>query len=368
MDKISVLHLVDSLSAGGAERMAVSLVNSLPVEQFRSFLCASRCSGPLQEYIKPHVTFYELHRKGRFDILAFFRLVNFVRDENIQIIHAHTTSLFLAAVVCLLLPKLKLIWHDHYGPQDVRLRPTLLYRPFIRRAHIVLTVTRRLAEWSIGVIGVAHRRVQYLPNFAEEQNDKLKKIDLPGKKGMRIVCVANIRAQKDHLTLVRAMEQVVKLVPESHLLLVGAETDSNLSEQVRKNVHISGLDEHITFLGVRKDINQILANVDVGVLSSVSEGFPVTLLEYGYASLAVLATEVGECAEILDNGKAGILVSPGDVDALAKALLHLLEQLQLRQTLGENLRQRVKNNYSQEIIMTQLTDIYTQLISESETA
>jgi len=225
-----------------------------------------------------------------------------------------------------------------------------------------------LAEWSIGVIGVAHRRVQYLPNFAEEQNDKLKKIDLPGKKGMRIVCVANIRAQKDHLTLVRAMEQVVKLVPESHLLLVGAETDSNLSEQVRKNVHISGLDEHITFLGVRKDINQILANVDVGVLSSVSEGFPVTLLEYGYASLAVLATEVGECAEILDNGKAGILVSPGDVDALAKALLHLLEQLQLRQTLGENLRQRVKNNYSQEIIMTQLTDIYTQLISESETA
>lgn len=368
MDRISVLHLVDSLSAGGAERMAISLANSLPVERFRSFLCSSRRSGPLEKYIKPHVTFYELRRKGRFDILAFFRLVNFVRTENIQIIHAHTTSLFLAAVVSLLVPSVKLIWHDHYGSQEMRLRPTLLYRPFIRRSQMILTVTRRLAEWSISVVGVERKMVRYLPNFAEEQTHKLKNIDLPGKKGMRIVCVANIRAQKDHITLMRAMEQVVKLVPDAHLLLVGAETDSNLSEQVRKDVHILGLDEHITFLGVRKDVNQILANVDVGVLSSVSEGFPVTLLEYGHAGLSVLATAVGECAEFLDNGKAGILVSPGDADALANALVELLQQPQLRQTLGENLRQRVKNNYSQEIVMTQLTEIYTQLLSESETA
>ena len=70
MNKIGVLHLVDSLASGGAEHVAVMLANNLPQERYRSYLCASRQAGPLQSQIQPHVTFYDLRRKGNFDFFA----------------------------------------------------------------------------------------------------------------------------------------------------------------------------------------------------------------------------------------------------------------------------------------------------------
>jgi len=361
-EKIGVLHLVDSLASGGAERVAVMLANNLPREHYRAYLCASRRVGPLQRHIESHVTFYDLRRKGLIDFKALLRLVGLTRQEHIHIVHAHTTSLFFGAALCWLNPSLSLVWHDHVGLQEMNSRPVFLYRPFAVRAQAVFAVTRKLADWAVCVLGIPENRVMYLPNFVEAQSLSSGYLDLPGQSGKRIVCVANIRSQKDHLTLVRAMAQVERVEPSSHLILVGAETNPKLANQVREETRRLGLERNLTWLGSRQDIPWILAHCDIGVLSSASEGFPVTLLEYGRAGLAAVATQVGECAEILDEGAAGILVPPSTPDSLASGLLRLLQSPDLRARLGERFRGRVKQNYSVETIMKQVCKVYERIL------
>jgi glycosyltransferase involved in cell wall biosynthesis len=168
--------------------------------------------------------------------------------------------------------------------------------------------------------------------------------------------------QKDHLTLVRAFAQVVKSEPQAHLILIGAETDPQLAKQARQESQSLGLESNLTWLGPRDDVPAILAGCGIGVLSSVSEGFPVVLLEYGRAGLAVVATQVGECAEILAEGEAGILVPPSNPDALAAALLRLLQSPALRTQLSARLTERVKQNYSVETIMKRVCQVYETIL------
>lgn len=360
--KIGVLHLVDSLAAGGTEHVAVKLVNNLPQDRYRAYLCASRQAGPLQKQIQPHVTFFDLRRKRLFDVFAIIRLLGFIRREHIDLIHAHSSSLFLAAILCLFIPRLRLIWHDHFGLQGITSRPVYLYFIFVKRANAVFCVTRELVSWSVHSLGLPKERVNYLTNFVEAQQSLNLSLDLPGKPGKRIVCVANVRAQKDHLTLFRALKKVIQIEPQSHLLLVGALTDAGLANQLQIESQRLGLEKNLTWLGPRQDISLILVQCGIGVLSSISEGFPVVLLEYGISGLAVVATRVGECAEILKEGEVGILVPASDPESLATALLRLLNSPVLRSQLGGRLNEWVKQNYSTEIIMNQVCQVYEQIL------
>jgi glycosyltransferase involved in cell wall biosynthesis len=360
--KTGVLHLIDSLTAAGAEHMAVMIANNSPQESYHVYLCASRTAGPLQSRIQPHVSFLDLRRRGRFDLVAIVKLANFVRSEHIRIIHAHSTSLFLGAVVCLLNPKVRLIWHDHFGFQEKISRSAFLYRLFSRRTQTVFAVTRRLTDWSVNVLGISRARVIYMPNFVEGREFPKTHYDLPGENGKRIVCVANVRAQKDHLTLILALAQIVQDEPSAHLLLVGEETDAPLTELVRDEIRRYGLKKQLTWLGSREDVPMILTNCDIGVLSSVSEGFPVTLLEYGRAGLAVVSTQVGECAEILEDGEAGLLIPVSNPTSLASALLRLLTSPELRNKYGEKLKNRVEHNYSVEVIMQRVCQVYEDIL------
>ena len=121
----------------------------------------------------------------------------------------------------------------------------------------------------------------------------------------------------------------------------------------------------MTFLGVRRDIAAILTACDVGVLSSVLEGLPVALLEYGLAGLGVVCTRVGQCAEVLDGGRAGFLVSPKDPPAMASALISMLLDTSRQRILAKRLRERVRSHYSLERAITTIDSIYKAIGGQS---
>jgi glycosyltransferase involved in cell wall biosynthesis len=98
------------------------------------------------------------------------------------------------------------------------------------------------------------------------------------------------------------------------------------------------------------------------VLSSYSEAFPLSLVEYGKAGLAAIATDVGECPAILDHGRAGLIVPPGDAQKLAEALLHLLNLVEKRRLLGATLQQRITHLYTAESVLEQIGGIYQRLL------
>ena len=247
MSRVGVMHLVDSLEIGGAERMALNFVNSLPRERYVPYLCTTRRDGPLEDLVAADVVRLRLERRYRFDVVALRRLADFNRQRGIRILHAHSSSLFVAVAASMLPPYPAVVWHDHFGRYGVEQRSAFLFRRLVRNTTGVIAVSEPLAEWARKRLNVPTERVWYIPNFVlpEEPNGQLPvQADV---SGARIVCVANLRPQKDHHTLLRAMALVVRRHPIARLLLVGGTQDFAYLDLVRKEVSRLALDASVVF-------------------------------------------------------------------------------------------------------------------------
>jgi glycosyltransferase involved in cell wall biosynthesis len=367
-DPIGVVHMVDALKIGGAERVAINLVNLLPRDRYVPYLCATRSEGPMTSLVSPHVTRLCLDRRGLIDASALRRFVRFISDRKIRIVHAHGSSLFFGRLAAALSGKCALIWHDHYGRSDFNDRSTFLYGMAARGAAGVIVVNQTLFDWCHTQLGVGEDHVWYVPNIVpdvETSPADSAEIELPGEPGKRLACVANFRPQKDHPTLLRAMALVDKEMPGSHLFLIGDSSEPDYVARIRAQISSLNLDHAITYLGPRQDVAAILGACDIGVLSSASEGLPLALLEYGRAGLAAVATAVGQCSEVLEQGRSGMLVQPGSPEELARAIVSLVQSEDRRAAYGERFRSRVEECYSPRRVMRQICDVYETVLREA---
>lgn len=362
MNRIGIMQITDTLAAGGLERVAVNLANHLPRETFQSHLCATRASGPLSELLSGDVKQLYLMRKGRADLRAVFRLAAYIRENKIRILHAHGTSVFIAVAAARFKPHPMVVWHYHYGHSATE-RPAWIYRFITKAVAGVITVNQALAEWSRNQLLIPPERIWCIPNFVCVPATVSGPLDLPGQRGSRIICVANLRPEKDQLNLLAAMKWVVRERPDAHLLLVGNGDNQIYREKVLHAINDEELRAHVTWLGPRNDVPAILSHCDMGVLSSASEGAPLALIEYGMVGLPVVATNVGQCAAVLDEGRIGTLVLPKEPRLLAEAILRLLHDPEKRAVLGAKFRERVRDEYSVECILKRICQVYETVLN-----
>lgn len=358
---IKVMQIVDTLDAGGMERMAITIANSLPPDRFESHLCTTRRGGTLEQELMDRVRRLDLGRSARFDVQAFHSLLGYVRGQGIQLLHAHGPSLFVSALLKLVDRSISVVWHDHYGAKHVRGRSVWAYRLAVSRIDGIIAVTQDLERWAIDALHYPETRVRYVPNFVGARSEPKAAPALPGVRGKRLVCVANMKPQKGHIHLIEAMAQIVNVVPEAHLLLIGDTGNETYADQVRAEIARHGLGGHVTLLGIRNDVHAILSGCDIGILSSTSEGLPVALIEYGVMGLAAVATDVGQCAEVLGHGRSGKLVPPRDSRALARAVVDLLLNPVEAQRIAVDLRKRVSTVYSVDVGIATICGLYEEI-------
>ena len=362
--EIGVLQLVDTLAAGGLERVAVNLANLLPSRGgFRAYLGTTRFEGPLAGLVSDQVGRIALNRKRRLDWSAIARLRKFVRREDIRIIHAHGSAIFMANLVTLGMANRRIVWHDHFGRQGTEVRSAFQFRCLTKRAHGVIAVNQPLLEWSRDTLRIPSSRVWYLANFVVPSITETPTLFSSGEQRQRVVCVANFRHQKDHLNLVQAMRQVVDRHPAVELVCVGKNVESQVRREVDRAIAEAALESHVTVLETCNNAAEVLPKCDIGVISSRSEGLPLALLEYGAAGLATVATDVGQCREVLDNGRVGVLVEAENSTALANGLCELLSNDEKRRHYGKLFRQRVDQEYSADAAMDKLIAIYRAVLS-----
>lgn len=345
--------------------MAVNLVNMLPRGRYRPHLCTTRREGVLANAIAADVERLRLSRTWRFDMQALRTLARYIDHARIDILHAHGAALFIAVLASRYRPRSVIVWHDHYGRCLFDDRPVWLYRLAARYVKGVVAVNQVLAAWAHERLGIPKSRIRYIPNFVMPRQDPEGDLSLPGIAQSRIVCVANFRPEKDHFTLVRALMQVVRVCPTVQLILVGAPVEPKYFSRVQHEIERCGLTQHVSILGPRNDVPAILKACSIGVLSSASEGLPLALLEYGAAGLPVVATGVGQCAEVLAEGTAGLVVPPGEPTELATMLISLLRSAERRVELGARFRQRLEETYSPKAALTRVCEFYEEIMESS---
>jgi glycosyltransferase involved in cell wall biosynthesis len=361
-ERIAVMQVTDSLVLGGAERVAVNLANLLPRDRYQVHLCVTREEGPLAAEIAPDVARLVLERpRRRDDLAAAWRLARYIRQHDIRLLHAHKATNFLCSLAKLMDARAPMIWHDHWG--GFLDRPVWIHRIGTRAVDAIISVSVPLREWAIEKLHFPPERVVYIPNFVKRPAIASVLPRLPGEPGFRVVCVARVDPQKDLSNFVRALARVREREPRAHGLVVGDEVEGDYGESVREEARGLGLGEHLHWLGPRTDVTDILQACDVGVLSSRNEGLPLALVEYGLCRLPSVATRVGQCADVLDDGRAGILVPREDPEALADGITRLLASPEERARLAELAFRHAEAHHTAEAALGQVTALYDTVLA-----
>lgn len=337
--------------------MAVNTANALLDEGIPSHLCTTRGEGSLKQRINTGVGYLFLNKRHVLDIKALMKLVRYCKNKNITHIHAHSSSYVTAVLSKLFLPKIKIIWHDHYGKSEqLKGRSTFPLAWLSCFFSAAIAVNSKLLDWGKATLHV--KNYIYIPNFAMHQIQNTEKVILKGLVGKRLICVANLRPQKDHLNLINAFAQLNKANPNWTLHLVGADYNDAYAQSIHSTIAKNNLQQTVFCYGICRNTASVLEQATIGVLSSQSEGLPVALLEYGLHHLPVVVTDVGECAAVVENEVSGLVVPAGNTLLLANAVGSLMANEALRTQFGTALNKKVKAQYSKNTYISTLKALY----------
>jgi glycosyltransferase involved in cell wall biosynthesis len=362
--RLRVVTLLDTLGMGGAERMAVAIACLLDPERFESLVCVSRHwhEAPLAaDLSRAGIPVLELNRTRRAAIWDWKPLFRLLRDHPIDVLHAHK---FGSNVWCATLGMLArvpvTVAHEHGSERD-RLHYTVDRLLIGRAVDAVVAVSDAERRHMIEAEGIRPEKVHVIRNGIEPPQPVTA--DLRDEVGLAadvpvIGSVAMLRPEKALEVLVEATPLLLERFPTLHVLIAGSGGEE---ARLRSLVGELGLERSVHLLGLRADIANVLAALDVAVFTSDREAMPLATIEAMAAGKPVVATAVGGLPELIDDGMEGFLVPPRDPAALAAAVVPLLEDRELRERIGARGRERQRHELEIEATVSAVEQLYDDL-------
>ena len=368
MIPMDIVHFVENLERGGLERTVIDLIAA---QREAGHRCAVVClfqEGILAAELLGQGV--EVHACGKHrgpDLHALLRARRFMAGVPGAVLHTHNSMAHYYAVLATLgLPIARVINTRHsMGGRKGTTRQEWLYRRSMRATDHVVAVceaerkrlqadgVRPRSKLSTIPNGISLGR--FSPRSVEQQRTLAE--SLGWHPDSRIIgTVGRLQPVKDQARLIRAFGHVRARVPEAVLLVVG---DGVLRPDLERLVNELDLRESVRFLGDRNDVPGLLAGMEMFVMSSLSEGYSVALIEACAAALPIIATDVGGNHEIVRNGVNGRLVPAGDTSALADAMLEALSYADRMLAMGKAGREWALSEASFRIMAERYERLYT---------
>ncbi|HEY4176130.1 MAG TPA: glycosyltransferase [Kofleriaceae bacterium] len=326
-----VLHVIDGLGLGGAERMAVDIANATVADGHRVSFCVTRDVTTLVPHLDPGIELLVLARRSKIDIRATAKLVRFVQSNPVDVIHVHMRSVFAYVSLLRIVRALRapIIFHDHFGATDAHTHVPLWFRVGARLLSHYVGVYPPLRDWAISA-GVPPERASVIENALDLRRiSGAPKHDLRSELGLAPeiqlgILVATIRHVKGIDILLDAVTRC-RTRAKFHIAIAGAygepEYAAEIQARLARDPRLSG----VTLLGGRMDVPSLLHDADFALLTSRSESGPLVLIEYLAAGLAIVATRVGDIGRRLEGSGIAGFVNPKDPAELAAAIDDLVE-------------------------------------------
>ncbi len=352
--RLTVCQLLFSLNRGGAEVLAARLARRLSERYRFVFACldeaGSMAPGLRDEGFPVHV----LDRRPGVDFACARRLAALARDERVGVMHAHQYSPFLYAGLSRWprrRPPVLFTEHGRAFPDLTGWSHKPVNRLLLRGGDRVVGVGRAVRQVLIDKEGLPAGRVGVIYNGIDTQAyanpgsraEVRRELGL-GPDDFVAIFVARLDPIKDHATALRALARVAAVRDDAKMVVAG---EGPASDAVAAEVARLGLGGRVVVAGVRADVARLLGGADVSVLTSLSEGIPLSLIEAMAAGLPVVATRVGGVPEVVEDGVTGLLAPSGDDAGVAEALLRLAADPGLRAGLGRRGRARAEAVFSE---------------------
>lgn len=365
----SVLHVVDTLDVGGLERVVTDLALAQRAAGQRvAVFSIQACGGFRAELEAAGIPVVVGAKRGALDRRVLRALRATVREYGIQLVHSHNfvPNYYAALALVALRPAPALVNTVHnMGTRLANRRLRWLYRASLWRTRRVAMVGTQVRDRLVGrgFVGAGKAEVVFngipFDRFAAATAAPASARAALGIAADALVagCVGRLVPVKNHALLLECLPWLRERHPRLHVVLAG---DGPLEDELRRQAAALGMSDHVT-IGSRGDVAAVLPAYDVYVQPSLSEGLSIALLEAAAARRAIVATAVGGNPEIVEHGSRGLLVAPGDGEALREAIDRLLADAARREQLGANAQDWARANASLE----RMRDAYAALYARA---
>jgi glycosyltransferase involved in cell wall biosynthesis len=376
--RLRVLTMVDGPgTAGGGEGIARQIALHLDPDRFEVVFCVTGWSpeiareANLAELREAGIAFAAVERSGRFDLWPWRDIVARARASGIDVLHTHKIGSNLwGALLGPLIGDPVFVAHEHTWSYEGNPTRVLVDRELIaRRADAFVAVSREDQRRMTEIERIPAAKTRFIPNgippFPGPTPGRDPRAELGiGPTTPLVGVVATLRPQKALDVMIRAVPELRRLVPGATVLLIGGGDSEGSTEAGRLRAIAAevGAEDGVRFLGPRDDVPDLVAQLDLGALSSDFEGSPLAVMEYMEAGKAVVATRVGGVGDLVVDGETGLLVPPQDPPALAAALAELLLDPERRARMGAAGRERRRRLFSIEATARQVGYLYEELL------
>jgi glycosyltransferase involved in cell wall biosynthesis len=356
-----VAQVIWSLGLGGAEQLVIRIAASLDRTRFEPLIICLDGPGPFgAAATESGIDLLTIGKRGARDLRALVRLVRLLRRRHIDVVHTHLFGAdFWGRIAARLAGTATVVTTAHNV--DSWKKPTHLLvdrclAPGTTRLVAVSEQVRQFYEER----GIARGRWEVVYNGVEDSDPIARNRQALSALGIgvdepTVGLIGRLVPAKRPDLFLDAVARAAQSVPRLRALVVG---DGPLRPAAQKEARRLGVDGRAIFTGLRHDIPAILAGLDVLAFASEREGLSIAMLEAMAAAVPVVATAVGGTPELIESGVTGLLVPPGDPQAMADAILRVLEHRDEAGALAKAAQDRVRSRFTLRRMIKAYEDIY----------
>lgn len=342
-----ILHVIDQLNAGGAERVCIDLVNVSSQQGLSVGILVLLAESKLDRMVDEKVRIQYLRRESKWSIKKYFEVAAYCREYDIIHIHMRHVYRYMMVVNVLLHSKAKLVLHDHFG--DIRIHKQI---PFlfgsILKPSFYIGVSTELTRWAVKNLRMDRSRVFLLPNIVLQSTLKSNS-DRAGD----IVIVSNIRRTKN-------IGFAIRIAAALHLKLdiIGQLVDEAYYSELKNEIKLLQAETSIRFIHDCYDVQSRLENYRLALHTASSETGPLVLMEYLAQGTTFLAFRTGEVAASLYQMLPDLFVETFDLPVWKDKVAYLMEN-PVDKTI---LRSIFQQNFNKEKYFNTCLKIYQSIL------
>jgi len=367
MTKIKVLHLTFDMRIGGTEQVIKNLIENADQQQFdMSILCIESPLGPFaDDLLAKGIVITALSRSPGFDHKLIKQIHTYIKQHHIDVLHCHQYTPWVYGVLAALATKTKVIFTEHgrFYPDSSTWKRKLI-NPWLHKITAATTAISSATKDALTIFeNLPRKDIQVIYNgiapleIDQEQIARLRQELDFGQNTLCLGTVARLDPIKNHPMMLHAFKQVLDNGIDAKLLIVG---DGEMRETITELIAELQLEQHVILTGYQAKPNSYLGLMDIYLLSSLSEGTSMTLLEAMSIGKPCIVTDAGGNPEIIEDHTNGLVVPNDNASAFAKAITTLACNPDLRKSMAEQSLVRFEQNFSAASMVDQFNHLYQQ--------
>jgi len=377
-----ILHVIDHTEEGGAQVVVRQLIENLGKEFAFSVAVLGRPGRFSEVYQRLGVRVFEIgHGRSRWNLSSIIELVQIIRTGGYDLVHTHLLKSSILGTMAARCASRKVLLHDHssvspelmklcFRSLPLRYIYLLLYRLALQFCHQAIVLTPAAKTFSHRHFFIDLNKIIVVPNGVDCRQVSDLKEDVGGSiraalgltpETRVVVMVGRLEPEKDWMTFLKVARYVPKLTDVNCAFLV---IGVGSQERHLRTFTVENKLNQVYFLGYQEDIFRLLSGADVFLLTSNFEPFGIVVLEAMLIGCPIVATRSGGPDSILTHEFNGLLAEVGDFEALAKDVVRLIQDHQLRRDLVQNARKTVAQFYTTENFSTCMADAYKEVLQQ----